>query len=37
MPDTGLRRSPKFQKGALVQIVQSLVDVEYKIIPFQPA
>src|ERR687895_1026111 len=35
MPDTGLRRSPKFQKGALVQIVPSLVDVEYKIIPFQ--
>src|SRR5918911_3043210 len=35
MPDTGLKRSPKFQKGALVQIVPSLVDVEYKIIPFQ--
>jgi hypothetical protein len=35
MPDTGLRRSPIFQKGALVQIVPSLVDVEYKIIPFQ--
>ena len=35
MPDTGLRRSPKFQKGALVQIVPGLVDVEYKIIPFQ--
>ena len=35
MPDTGLRRSPKFQKGALVQIVTTLVDVEYKIIPFQ--
>jgi hypothetical protein len=35
MPDTGLKRSPKFQKGALVQIVPTLVDVEYKIIPFQ--
>jgi hypothetical protein len=35
MPDTGLKRSPKFQKGALVQIVPGLVDVEYKIIPFQ--
>ena len=35
MPDIGLRRSPKFQKGALVQIVPDLVDVEYKIIPFQ--
>jgi hypothetical protein len=35
MPDTGLQRSPKLQKGALVQIVPSLVDVEYKIIPFQ--
>lgn len=35
MPDTGLRRSPKFEKGALVQIVPTLVDVEYKIIPFQ--
>jgi hypothetical protein len=35
MPDTGLKRSPKFQKGALVQIVPTFVDVEYKIIPFQ--
>ena len=35
MPDTGLRRSPKFQKGALVQIVPALVDVEYKIVAFQ--
>jgi hypothetical protein len=35
MPDTGLKRSPKFQKGALVQIVQSLVNVEYKIVAFQ--
>ena len=35
MSDTGLKRSPKLQKGALVQIVPSLVDVEYKIIPFQ--
>ena len=35
MPDTGLKRSPKFQKGALVQIIPALVDVEYKIIAFQ--
>lgn len=35
MPDTGLKRSPKFQKGALVQILPSIVDVEYKIVPFQ--
>jgi hypothetical protein len=35
MPDTGLKRSPKFQKGALVQIIPGLVDVQYKIIPFQ--
>jgi hypothetical protein len=35
MPDTGLRRSPIFQKGAFVQIVQSLVNVEYKIVAFQ--
>jgi hypothetical protein len=35
MPDTGLKRSPKFQKGALVQIIPGLVDVDYKIIPFQ--
>lgn len=35
MSNIGLRRSPKFQKGALVQIVPSLVDVEYRIIPFQ--
>lgn len=35
MPDTGLRRSPVFQKGALVQIVQSLISVEYKVVPFQ--
>jgi hypothetical protein len=35
MPDTGLQRSPGLQKGALVQIVPGLVDVEYKIVPFQ--
>jgi hypothetical protein len=35
MPDTGLKRSPKLQKGALVQIIPGLVDVDYKIIPFQ--
>lgn len=35
MPDTGFKRSPKFQKGALVQIVPSPMDVKYKIIPFQ--
>jgi hypothetical protein len=35
MVDTGLRRSPRFLKGALVQIIPGLVDVDYKIIPFQ--
>jgi hypothetical protein len=35
MPETGLKRSPKLQKGALVQIIPTLVDVEYKIVPFQ--
>jgi hypothetical protein len=35
MPDTGLSRSPGLQKGALVQVVSGLVDVEYKIVPFQ--
>jgi hypothetical protein len=35
MPQTGLQRSPGLQKGALVQLVPGLVDVEYKIVPFQ--
>jgi hypothetical protein len=35
MPDTGLRRSPKFQKGAFVQLVEDLVGVTPNVIPFQ--
>jgi hypothetical protein len=35
MPDTGLKRSPAMQKGALVQILPGPVDVEYKIVSFQ--
>jgi hypothetical protein len=35
MPETGLQRSPRIQKGALVQITPGLVDVEYKIVSFQ--
>lgn len=35
MPDTGLKRSPKFQKGALVQLVKDLVGVVPNVIPFQ--
>src|SRR5215470_15349926 len=35
MPDTGLRRSPKFQKGAFVQLVKDLVGVTPNVIPFQ--
>jgi hypothetical protein len=35
MPDTGLRRSPKFQKGALVQLVKGLTGVVPNVIPFQ--
>jgi hypothetical protein len=35
MPDTGLRRSPKFEKGALVQLVKGLMGVVPNIIPFQ--
>ena len=35
MPDTGLRRSPKFQQGALVQLVKDLVGVVPNVIPFQ--
>ncbi|MEM9088864.1 MAG: hypothetical protein AAGC93_08990 [Cyanobacteria bacterium P01_F01_bin.53] len=35
MPDTGLKRSPKFQKGALVQLVKDIVGVLPNVIPFQ--
>ena len=35
MPDTGLRRSPKFEKGALVQLIKDLVGVTPNVIPFQ--
>ena len=35
MPDTGLRRSPKFEKGALVQMVKGLTGVVPNVIPFQ--
>src|SRR5689334_7645096 len=35
MPDTGLRRSPRFEKGALVQLVKDLVGVTPNVIPFQ--
>jgi hypothetical protein len=35
MPDTGLKRSPKFQKGALVQLVKGLMGVVPNAIPFQ--
>jgi hypothetical protein len=35
MPDTGLRRSPKFEKGALVQLLKDLVGVIPSVIPFQ--
>ncbi|GKT07120.1 hypothetical protein [Desulforhabdus sp. TSK] len=35
MPDTGLKRSPKFQKGALVQLVKDIVGVVPNVIPFQ--
>jgi hypothetical protein len=35
MPDAGLRRSPKFGKGALVQLVKGLLSVVPNVIPFQ--
>ena len=35
MADTGLRRSPKFEKGALVQLIKDLVGVTPNVIPFQ--
>ncbi len=35
MPDTGLKRSPKFLKGALVQLVEDIVGVVPNVIPFQ--
>ncbi len=35
MSDTGLARSPKFQKGALVQLIKDLVGVTPNVIPFQ--
>jgi len=35
MPDTGLARSPKFDKGALVQLVNGLTGVVPNVIPFQ--
>ena len=35
MSDTGLTRSPKFEKGALVQLVKVLTGVAPNVIPFQ--
>ena len=35
MPDTGLTRSPKVEKGALVQLIKELVGVVPSVIPFQ--
>lgn len=35
MPDTGLRRSPRFEKGALVQLVKGLLGAVPNVIPFQ--
>jgi hypothetical protein len=35
MPDTGLRRSPRFEKGALVQLGKGLMGVVPNVIPFQ--
>lgn len=35
MVDTGLKRSPKFQKGALVQLVKDIVGALPNVIPFQ--
>ena len=35
MPETGLKRSPKFQKGALVQLVKDVVGMVPNVIPFQ--
>src|SRR4051812_35781811 len=35
MADTGLTRSPKFEKGALVQLLKDLVGVVPNVIPFQ--
>ncbi len=35
MPQTGYTRSPKLQKGALVQVVEEVVGVLPRIIPFQ--
>jgi hypothetical protein len=35
MPDTGLPRSPRFEKGALVQLVKGLTGVVPNVIPFQ--
>jgi hypothetical protein len=35
MSDTGLRRSPKFEKGAFVQLVRGLGGVVPNVIPFQ--
>lgn len=35
MSDTGLSRSPKFEKGALVQLVKGLTGVVPNVIPFQ--
>jgi hypothetical protein len=35
MPQTGYTRSPKIQKGALVQLVEEIVGILPRIIPFQ--
>lgn len=35
MPDTGLKRSPRFQRGALVQLVKDLVGIVPNVIAFQ--
>src|SRR5689334_11474162 len=35
MPDTGLQRSPRVEKGALVQLVKGLMGVLPNVVPFQ--
>jgi hypothetical protein len=35
MPDTGLSRSPRLEKGALVQLVKGLMGIVPNVIPFQ--
>jgi hypothetical protein len=35
MPETALRRSPKLEKGALVQLIEGVVELGRRVIPFQ--